>query len=103
MRVLLTSKSKKELLSFPEEIYSKFTNYFDILEKDRSLGNKYFKKLSGTNLFEFRVKAKSGIYRGLAGKIKPNLVVVVFFKKKTQKTPLKEIKTALYRLKTITF
>jgi len=49
-------------------------------------------------LYEFRVIGKSGIYRGLAGEIKKDLLVVLFFHKKTQKTPSKEIRTALTRL-----
>jgi phage-related protein len=101
MTVLITIKSQKELLDFPKDIYSKFTNYFDILEKGKPLSIKYFKRLSGTILYEFRVKAVSGIYRGLAGEGKSNLIVVLFFHKKSQKTPKNAIKTALSRLRAL--
>jgi phage-related protein len=102
MKVLITTKSQKELLEFPNDIYSRFINYFDVLNEGKFLSSKYFKKLSGIRLYEFRVKGKSGIYRGLAGEIKHDLIVVLFFKKNTQKTPRKEIASALSRLNQLT-
>ena len=58
-----------------------------------------FRQLEG-KLWEIKIKAPSGGYRFLYFTLnKENLVILHAFKKKTQKTPTKEIKTALRRLK----
>ncbi len=59
----------------------------------------YVKKLSGSPLWEIRILGKDNIrilYIGLSGN---NILALHGFFKKTQKTPLKEIETALNRLK----
>ena len=51
-------------------------------------------------LWEIKIKAPSGGYRFLYGMVsKEDLIILHGFKKKTQKTPLKEIRIALKRLK----
>jgi phage-related protein len=101
MRVLTLDKAEKELRDFPLEIQKQFLNYFKDFENGEILSLKEFKKLSGSDLYEFRVKGKSGIYRAIAGRVKPDLIVVVFFHKKTQKTPKEILKTAGNRLRNI--
>lgn len=59
----------------------------------------YVKKLSGSPLWEIRILGKDNIrilYVGISGN---NIVALHGFFKKTQKTPPKEIETALNRLK----
>jgi len=79
-----------------------------ILEKIRQL-NKYgfqlsksdLKKISSTkNLWELRIKTKSGIYRLFIAKLGKKTVIILLhaIHKKTQKTPQKDIKIALKRL-----
>jgi phage-related protein len=103
MQVKTTEKADKELLKFPNEIRRRFFKYFRDFAKGEILTTKVLKKLSGHELYEFRVKGESGIYRALAGKINPNLIIVLFFHKKSQKTPTQLIQTAERRLKSITF
>lgn len=59
----------------------------------------YVKKLSGSPLWEIRILGKDNIrvlYVGISGK---NILALHGFFKKTQKTPTKEIETALKRLR----
>jgi len=59
-----------------------------LLGENVDLPKSKFKKLSGADLFELRVKSRDSIYRGIGGFLKPDFVIVLFFKKKSQKTPL---------------
>lgn len=60
-----------------------------------------FKQLNG-KLWEIKIKAPSGGYRFLYVTIdRKTLFILHAFKKKTQKTPLKEMKLARKRLKEI--
>lgn len=63
-------------------------------ERKFSLSSKYLKKLD-KNLWELR----PGNLRLLLGKAGDRIVIVNIFKKKSQKTPISEIKTAKSRLK----
>ena len=89
-----------ELKDLPERIVSKFIQIFRIRSKGEELSRKNFKSVAGTRLFEARVKDKSGIYRGVCGRLGTDLVVVLFFKKKTQKIPRDVLRTAQKRLAT---
>ena len=58
-----------------------------------------FRQIQG-KLWEIKIKAPSGGYRFLYGMTGGrDLIILHVFKKKTQQTPLKEIKIALKRLK----
>ena len=58
-----------------------------------------FRQIQG-KLWEIKIKAPSGGYRFLYGMVsKEDLIILHGFKKKIQKTPLKEIRIALKRLK----
>lgn len=57
------------------------------------------KKLSGTPLWEIRIKGKDNIRIMYIVRTKDSILVLHGFIKKTQKTPLKELRIALERYK----
>lgn len=59
----------------------------------------HIKKLSGTPLWEIRVLGKDSIRIIYAVKTKDHIILLHGFIKKTQKTPFREIETALFRWK----
>ena len=96
--VIVDTKAQKEFHEFPRIIQKEFRSLIDDLEEEGKLDYPDAKKLQ-KNLFEMRVR-QEGIYRGFYAYIqKETIIIVRFFQKKTQKTPLKEIEIALRRLK----
>lgn len=90
-------RAEKELNSFSESVYYKFEGLIKILKSEGKLGLPDGKKI-GANLFEVRIKI-NGEYRGIYAYIKlDRIVILCFFRKKTQKTPLKLLKLAKKRL-----
>jgi len=78
-------------------VKAKFIGMVDFLENYGSfLSGKYTKKIR-KDLYELRITGKEQI-RILYTVRRQEIILVHAFKKKTQKTPLKEIKTALLRL-----
>jgi len=72
----------------------RITGYLDLFGQHQfSLPSKYLKKLD-KSLWELR----PGNIRLLLGKVGSRIIVVNCFKKKSQKTPKKEIETAKRRL-----
>lgn len=70
---------------------------FNINKSKYVIDNELFKKLKGSDIWEFRTKYKSSIYRIFAfwDTVSDTLVVTTHgIIKKTQKTPIKEIKRA---------
>lgn len=70
---------------------------FNIHRSRYEMNREWFKRLSGTDIWEFRAKVKGVSYRILAfwDKESKSLVVATHaFVKKTQKTPQKEIRRA---------
>jgi len=61
----------------------------------------HIKKLSGLPLWEIRILGKDSVRILYVNKIKEEIVLLHAFKKKTNKTPFKEITIALNRLKQI--
>jgi phage-related protein len=59
----------------------------------------HIKKLSGLPLWEIRILGKDSARIVYASKVKEEIVLIHAFKKKTNKTPLKEINVALRRWK----
>lgn len=95
MNIILDDRVKKVIKNLPEVEKGRVTGYIDQLGKDGfKMTGQYLKKLSN-NLWELR----PGDIRVLFGLIDSDAVVVNVFKKKTKKTPIKEIKTAKKRLK----
>ncbi len=97
-KIILDKRAEKELKKLPSSVKAKFVAYFDILVRDGRLVEPYGKRLN-KDLFEIRVKYR-GQYRALYAYVQKDSILILFvFQKKSQKTPLKEIKTAYYRLK----
>ena len=78
-------------------VKAKYAGMVDFLEEyGPFLSGKYTKKLR-KDLYELRITGKEQV-RVLYTVRKRNIVLLHAFKKKTRRTPLKEIKTALLRL-----
>lgn len=100
---LLNNDIIEELRALPIDQQAKFAMIAKII-KEHGLENvrePYVKHLE-QGLWEIRMKGRDGISRAFYVVAKPKHVVVVrVFKKKTQKTPRKEIKLALKRAEEI--
>lgn len=79
---------------------SKITHLIDLLEKyGPMLGMPHVKKISA-DLYEMRIRGREEIRIFFAYK-NQNIYLLHGFKKKTQKTPSKEVDTALKRLELV--
>lgn len=100
---LLDDEVLRELNALPADQQAKFARIADIIQ-DHGLENvrePYVKHLE-RGLWEIRMKGRDGISRAFYVIAKPKRVVVVrIFRKKTQKTPRREIMLALERAKEI--
>ncbi len=94
--VFIESNARKEFFTFPIAIRKSFLILIKELIAFGTLTYPESRKLSGYELFEMRVK-KNGIYRCIYYYNKDNIVILSAFKKKTQKTPLREIQKAVRR------
>ena len=101
MRIYTLEIADKELKKLPLVVRKRFLIYFEEIENNESLSVTEFKKLSGTELFEFRVKDQVGIFRAIAGKIHNKIYILAVFKKKSQKTPKNQLEKAKRRLSQI--
>lgn len=96
--IVIDDRVKKELSVLSESVQDKFYAQFKILREKGRLEAGVGKKIRA-NLFEIRVKV-GGIYRCFYAYIrKSHIIVLHLFQKKTQKTPLKNIKLAVKRLR----
>jgi phage-related protein len=67
-----------------------------------NLGLPHVRHIVNTNLYEIRLKGKSGIARAIFISLEEkNLIILNVFIKKDEKTPRKEIEISLKRLKEI--
>ncbi len=81
--------------SLSDDLLEKITAVFKLVENLDMVPTKFFKKLSGTKLFEIRVEWQSNIYRFPCFFHKNSLVILTHgFQKKKQKTPAKELEKA---------
>lgn len=79
-----------------DKVAQKILAVFKIIENQEIISSKFFKKLSGTDLWECRIMWESNIFRFLAFFEKNNSIILTHgFKKKTQKTPSAEIERAV--------
>ena len=80
-----------------DKVKAKIIWTFDLIEEIEHVPETYLKHIESTDgLYEIRVQQGSNIYRIFCFFYKGNLVVIANgFQKKTQKTPQKEIETAL--------
>ena len=85
------------IISQQPQTQSKITHLLDLLEKHGPLlGMPYTKKIA-QNLYELRIRGREEV-RILFTYKERNIYLLHGFKKKTQKTPAKEIEIALKRL-----
>lgn len=88
----------KELESFDLKVQADLLSMTKILSTEGKLEYPQGKKLT-KDIFEIRIKT-DGVYRGFYAYIyDKNIIILHFFKKKSQKTPLKNLKLAEKRLK----
>lgn len=96
-KIFLHPKVEKELNKIPHSIKKEFEALFYQLETKGKLELPYGKKIT-KDLFEIRIRHKDH-WRSLYAYTKGDIVIIVsLFKKKTNTTPLKELKKAYKRL-----
>lgn len=90
----------KEMNKMHIEAIKELKAIVNILEEHGELHEPLGKKMSGhKNLYEIRVR-KNGQFRGFYAYLINDIVIILhIFQKKSQKTPLRGIDTALKRLK----
>ncbi len=95
-------KLEEDILSLPTGLLARYLHLTDLmLEFGSNLGMPHTKVIE-SGLFELRVKGKEGIARVFyCTKIGKRIVMLHVFIKKTQKTPKKEIKLAMQRMKEV--
>ncbi len=94
--IFLETKAEKDIQTLPTPVREAFDELFSLLHKYGSLSYPQARKLSNYNLFELRVKQKN-LYRCIYCYHNNSIVILSVFKKKSQKTPLKEIEKAKKR------
>jgi len=81
--------------SLPGKVVQKIAWVLEILEQQGMLPSTYFKKLVNTEIWECRIQQGSNIYRIFCFFDKGSIIILTHgFIKKTQKTPIDEIKRA---------
>ena len=102
MEVVTLDACWKEVRSFPERIKFDLFELVSDLSSGISLSMPVSKKMEGMGkgVFELRLKDSSGIYRVIyLIKKKDKIYLIHAFKKKTAKTPKKNIDLAIKRIK----
>jgi phage-related protein len=95
----LNEEVKASLDAFPLDIRARFQRIVELIQAHglERMREPYVKHLEGP-LWEMRMKGRSGIARAVyVTAVGKRVVVVHVFEKKTQKTPRREIITALKR------
>ncbi|HAM37433.1 MAG: hypothetical protein UR96_C0015G0005 [candidate division WS6 bacterium GW2011_GWC1_36_11] len=91
------SNFEKEINLFPDDIREEMYLLFSELSDYGFLEYPNAKKLSGTDLFEVRVN-HNGAWRCIYAYTQNHIVLLSAFRKKTMRTPLREINICLQRL-----
>ncbi len=94
--VYIESSAEKELALFEKSVRKEFVSLILELRKYGTLKYPEGRKIVGYDLYEMRVK-DDGIYRCMYSYLGQDIVILTAFRKKTQKTPLREIEKALKR------
>lgn len=90
-------KGLKKIEAFSVEVQIRMTAIMKVLSQDGYIAEPYGKRIDA-ELFEIRIRHK-GQYRAIYTYFwKNDVIILSAFKKKTQQTPLKEIKKAHHRL-----
>jgi phage-related protein len=81
--------------SLPGKVVQKIAWVLEISEKQGMLPTTYFKKLVNSEIWEYRIQKGSNIYRIFCFFDKGSIIILTHgFIKKTQKTPIDEMKRA---------
>lgn len=102
--VFLDEKVRAELEAFPVDIRARFERIVGLIHAHglERVREPYVKHLEGP-LWEMRMKGRDGIVRALYVTATARRIVIVrVFRKKTRKTPRREIELALRRAKEVT-
>jgi phage-related protein len=94
--VLIHSNAQKEIKELKKKIRKEFYQLFKELHSSGRLEYPKSKKLRNYDLFEIRIH-NQGAYRGIYCYYNKDIVVLSVFRKKSQKTPQKEINKAIKR------
>jgi len=97
------ARVRSALYELPVEMRAAFERITHLIEDHGLLAMRepYIKHLEGP-LWEMRLKGRDGIARALYVTVREHRIVVVHvFRKKTQKTPRREIEAALKRAKEV--
>jgi len=88
------------LAALDAAVRAKIVRTLELLRTQQIVPAKFWKKLSGSDLWEVRVEYAGNIYRVLAAFAKNNRVILLHaFQKKSQKTPRQDMQIALQRQK----
>src|SRR5438093_12421886 len=88
------------LVGLEPAVRAKVVRTLELLRTQPIVPAKFWKKLSGADLWEVRVEYAGNIYRVLAAFAKNNRVILLHaFQKKSQKTPRQDMEIALQRQK----
>ena len=99
----LNATVDEELMDLPADCQAKFVRISELLEEHgpHQVGRPHVAPL-GNKLFEMRMKGRDNIARAIyIAATRRRLVVLHAFVKKTQKTPMRNLKTALERAKEV--
>ena len=102
MDVVILDNCKKELNKFPESVIDNFLEIAEQMKAGRNIGPPISKRMQtiGLGVFELRLKGKDGIYRIIYFLKKADAIYFIHgFKKKTQKTPKKNVDLARKRIR----
>ena len=102
MDVEILETCKKELKEFPSEVRESFLDAVAKIKEGLNLSMPLSRKMHslGPQVHELRLKDKSGVYRVIYFVRKKDAIYMVHaFKKKTQKTPQKNLNLAMKRIK----
>ena len=98
--ILAISRSRSFLPVWSRLVRAKVVRTLELLRTQQIVPGKFWKKLSGSDLWEVRVEYAGNIYRVLAALAKNNRVILLHaFQKKSQKTPRQDMEIALQRQK----
>jgi phage-related protein len=97
----LGAKPVEEFLAgLDAAVRAKVARTLELLRSQQIVQAKFWKKLSGSDLWEVRIEYAGNLYRVLAAFAKNNRVILLHaFQKKSQKTPRQDMEIALQRQK----
>lgn len=97
----LDKRTEKEFRDFPPDMAAHFSRTVLLMQEfgTHTIGLPHMCRVSGTDLWEIRVKGKAGIGRMLYGVNGQEIIILHAFIKKTQKTPRQAIELAQKRWK----